>query len=454
MIERTAAELAAITGGQLFNCNGDIFVTKIVNNDKLSEKNCAYIAINGENHKGIEFAKSACKNGASLIICEDMPKEPLPVLLVSNSREALCDIAAYYRKKERKTVVAITGSVGKTTTKELCHAVLSQRSAVHKTEGNKNNTVGLPLTLLSDNDAKTVVLEAGISEVGEMSVLSRVAAPDIAVITGVGLMHAQTLGTSEITAREKLKILEFASPECTLIAPHDASLLLGRYKNTVTVSTDSDTANYCAKSIAFTENGSFFDISKDGRPYIDNAFVPIIGRHGVLDALFAVAVGDMLGVNQNDIKIGLCRYKCPENRQNIIVKNGLTVISDCYNFGPESARASLAAFSVLAEKKNVKKTVLMLGSMLELGVDSERLHIELGKELADMHFDALITVGTLAKNIALGALMRGMNEVYDFSDEERDKAGDKLKELAVCGSGILIKGSRKTKMEEFIPLII
>ncbi len=453
-LKRSIGDICNITGGRLFGCNIQDEVGKFAVNDKSAEKGCVYVSIDGRKHKGNDFADSAYKNGASLIITSEMPKSKLPVLLVKDTRRALLDIAAFYRKRERKTVIAVTGSVGKTTTKELCHAVMSEYTPTLKTQGNKNNTVGLPLTLLSDTAEDIAVIEAGISEIGEMGVLSRAAVPDIAIITGIGHMHAQTLGSRENIAHEKIKILEYANPDCVLIAPEAEPLLMGKHKQTVSVAIESETADFSACNIYYMANGSRFDVKKRNKEYIKEVFVPIIGEHGVMDALFAIAVGELFGLSSQSIKTGLSKYKSAENRQNIMVKSGITVMSDCYNFGPESASAALSAFKILAEKINASKTVLMLGSMLELGRESEGMHLSLGKELACMGFDALITLGTLAKNIALGALIRGMENVYDYDENERVAAGQKLCELAKKGSAVLIKGSRKMEMEEFTSLII
>ncbi len=453
MLSRASGEIARACGGRLVNCSAYINVGKFVNNDKKSELNCCYVAISGEKYKGIYFAENAINRGASLVITDTLPNTPLPCVLVADVREALIRIAAYYRKKERKRVIAITGSVGKTTTKELCACVLAQKEPVLKTQGNKNNTLGLPLTLLSDNAAETAVLEAGISEKGEMSILSAVSTPDIAIITGIGQMHAQTLGSREEIAGEKLKILENASQNCILILPANEPLLHGYVNNAITVSDQSADADYFADNITFTAQGSRFDVVKRGEPFISDAFVSIVGGHGVLDALFACALGDIFGIDAESIKRGLIQYKATENRQNIIVKNGVTVIDDCYNFGPESARAALSALSVVAGGDGSKRTVLMLGSMLELGEESESIHIALGKEISNGGFDALITVGELARNIALGAMIGGMKSVYDFSELERDKAARCLKEQITSGTTVLIKGSRKMKMEEFVRVL-
>lgn len=447
---RTSKEIAEACNGRLINCTDDKIIKNFVNSDTKSEENCCYVAINGERYHGIDFAQNAVLSGASLVLTDTLPSSDMPCVVVQSVQEALIDLASYYRKKERKKVVGITGSVGKTTTKELCACVLAEKEAVLKTDGNKNNTLGLPLTLLSDDTAEIAVLEAGISEKGEMSMLSRAMRPNIAIITCIGQMHAATLGERKDIADEKLKILEGASDDCVLIVPANEPLLLGRCKNTVTVSACSSDADYYADNIVFSALGSRFDVIKNRKTLIKDAFVSIIGEHGVTDALFACALGDIFSVDADGIKRGLLQYKAAEKRQNIIEKNGVTVIDDCYNFGPESALAALSALSIVAKEGDAKRTVLMLGDMLELGKESESIHIALGKKIAEYGFDVLITVGDLARNIALGAMIGGMEQVYDFSVSERNQAKEMLKANLRSSTAVLIKGSRKMKMEEFV----
>jgi UDP-N-acetylmuramoyl-tripeptide--D-alanyl-D-alanine ligase len=219
---------------------------------------------------------------------------------------------------------------------------------------------------------------------------------------------------------------------------------------------ESDTADYSACNIRFCEDGTIFDVKKSGEPYLFELFVPIIGLHGALDSAFAVALADINGVDGQKIRDGLLRYKSIENRQNIIEKNGVILMADCYNFGPESARASLEAFEILEKRKNAAKTVVVFGSMLELGEISESEHISLGKRLAAYKFDALLTLGSEARDIAKGARLAQMNEssIFSFSEDEREQAGKMLENLLCENCAVLLKGSRKMKMEEFIPIIL
>lgn len=454
-MQRKIGEIANACKGKLLNCECDVLVDKIVVNDKEVDENCLYVAIKGDKFDGDDFASSAVENGAAAVLSEK-EKSKLPCIVVKNVREALCNIAAYFRKIERTNVISVTGSYGKTTVKELCAGVLKQKYSVLKTEGNKNNLIGLPLTLLSSDESECAVVELGISESGEMERLSEIASPDAVIITAIGLMHVQTLGTRENIAAQKLKILAFANKNAPLIIPENEPLLKKNgWEKVITVAIDSDTANYSAFNLRFCENGTLFDIKKLGTPYFKDLFVPIIGTHGALDSLFAIAIAEINGLNFEHIKKGLSEYKPVQNRQNIIEKNGITALVDCYNFGPSSALASLEAFDILKKQRNAAKTVVFFGSMLELGYISEEMHKMVGETVAKYGFDALITLGDEANGIYLGAKNGGMDisNLFCYSDNEREQAAKKLCELTCQGSLVLVKGSRKMKMEEFVPLL-
>ena len=455
MTNRTVGEIARVCDGTLYNCSENQIASIFVNNDKCIVDNCCYVAIKGDKYDGADYAENAVKSGAAVVLSERRLVDTMPCIVVKSIDTALLDIAEHFRKKELGKVVAVTGSVGKTTVKELCACVLSTEGSVLKTDGNKNNLLGLPLTVLSNEGCRTAVLEAGISEVGEMEKLSRVSRPDVAVITNVGVMHAETLKNREITAREKLKIISANPKSCILVAPYGEPLLLSNDAYaTVTVGINEDNADYSASGISFDKRGTFFDVSKRGKKEYRGVFVPILGLHGVLDALFAIAVGEILGVCKDKIKKGISEYKAPALRQNIIEKNGITVMCDCYNCGPSSLRASLDAFTLLVNQMARQKRILVLGSMLELGDISESEHIAVGKYLSSLAFDTLITFGNEAKNIALGALIGGMEDVRCYGENERKELQSALRELCKSPCTVLIKGSRRLRMEELLPSVL
>ena len=455
MLMKSIKDIASACGGKALNCDDQAYVNVFVTNDCEVVENCVYVAIEGEKHDGNEFAGKALSKGAAIILTEKEPVTDIPCIVVSDVKKALIDISRFVRDKRLRKAVLVTGSVGKTTVKELIWSVLSQRGAVLKTKGNMNNTLGLPLTLLSNTDSEIAVIEAGISEVGEMERLSYACSPDVVVITNIGVMHASTLGTKEVTAKEKLKSLTHAKDGCLCVIPHGEPLLHNTDVKTVSVGIDEKNADFSAENIHLSENGSNFDLIIRNRVAVKDLFVPIIGIHGVIDALFACAVAFELGINERELRVGLSRYKSEALRQNIIDKNAVTVMLDCYNSGPESLGASVDAFDILCKARRIKNSVLMLGSMLELGDISESEHIRIGKLIALKGFSELITLGDQAKNIALGALCGKMSgKISVFADNERDELCEYLKKQTFKDCAVLIKGSRKMKMEELLPFVI
>lgn len=452
---RSLYEIARICDGRVVNCSNEVYVGKIVNNDKLCEENCCYLSLDGKRSRGNSFVSSAIKNGARAVISNEVPSEYIPTVIVPDAVKAARLLAEHYRKEELDTVIAVTGSVGKTTVKELCSAILSERYSVLKTEANKNNLLGVPLTVLSGNGERVAVIEAGISEKGEMEAHSRVLCPDIAIITSVGMMHAETLGSVEEIAREKLRIIESSSDKVTLIIPENEPLLKNNSAlRCITVGLCSDTSSVSVTNISFTEKGSFFDVRLADGKVIKRLFVPIIGTAACLDAGFAIAAATLLDVTEEEIRAGLLRYKTVGERQNIFEKNGVTVISDCYNCGPSSAVSALETLGVLSAMKG-GKSVAVFGSMLELGKYSESEHISIGKRIAHSGISELITVGDLAQNISLGALICGMEptRVFSFTDTERQAAGERIRLSCERGATVLLKGSRGMRLEEFLPYI-
>lgn len=458
MLKRSIGDIAAACNGRACNCGLADNVGKIVINDKTVEKDCLFVALKGESFDGNSFISSALEKGAKAVLTDKTQTENVPYILVDDARKALIDMAHFFRLKERKNVVCVTGSVGKTTVKELIASILSTNKTVLKTDGNKNNTVGLPLTLLSDDGTETAVLEMGISEVGEMDALSYASVPDVAVITNIGSMHAESLGTRENIAREKMKCVSCASEGAVTFVPYGEPLLNG-IQNKMTVGIDEARADVYAKNVIFYEDGSSFDVvflkSNGESCEIKNVFVPITGKHGVIDALFACAVARELGASDESITLGIGGYKNDPLRQNIFSKNGVKVMVDCYNSGPESLCASLEAFARISRSADPRKTVLLLGSMLELGDISASEHIKIGEMIAEMGFTHIVTVGEEAKCFALGALMGNAKvKTVSFSEDEREAVMEYLSKTDFCGGAVLIKGSRKMKMEEFLPYTV
>lgn len=451
-----------MSGGKLLRGDPETLISDFVIDSRRAKGGSAFLAFEGKNTDGRRYIPDAIANGASLCMTNTETLKDIPqgisVLYCADMVSALGNIAAYYRRTERKTVVGVTGSVGKTTVRELCASVLSQRNKICAPDGNFNNLLGLPLTLLKDDGAECAVVEAGISEPGEMERLSYISAPNIAVVTNIGTMHAETLGTRENTAKEKLKICSHMNSSGTVIIPVDPIIKCEYTKgvNAVTVSGSESGADYYITENHPCPGGRIFSVRKRGMWEYRDIFVPIIGSHGGTDAAFALAAADILGYTEAEIRAGFESYTPCGYRQRIENINGLTVISDCYNSGPASLAGAFEAFAeTVRERENSGdkvKRILLLGSMLELGEISRAEHLRLGRAAAELLPDLLITFGSEAEGFACGAKESGLSEtrILSVSDENNiDEIKKALSAYLRDRAVILIKGSRRLRMERF-----
>ncbi len=456
MSPRTVKEIVAVSGGELLFGDPDTRICKIVSNHLDVTPNCGFIAIKGNRSDGNDFVPEAIRNGCRLIITEnELTNMGVAVIKVKSIYIAIERLAVYLREKEIKTLIGVTGSVGKTTVRELLTSVLSQKERVLSTRDNRNNLLGLCFTLLENEGAETAVCELGISEKGEMSALSRISTPDMAIITGARYMHAETLGSAEDIAREKLKITEFMRYGTSVITNADEPLLSGcglREHCLKTVSVlGNDSADYMLIDKKTADNGTVIDVKrKDGRMF-SGLFLPLYGNGGIYDALLALALADTLGVGEAEIRKGLSGYVPCGNRQNIKNVCGATVMLDCYNSGPDSLAESLDVFCAVSASNGKTERILLLGSMLELGEMSESCHFDAGKRAFGAAPTLLITFGREAEMIARGAVSSGLSpkRVYSFFEGEEEKLGRLLNGAVTAKSAVLIKGSRRLKMERF-----
>lgn len=463
----TADELSRAIGGRIAEGSGDAVITGFTSDSRLVKRGSCFATLRGNRFDGRSFISEAVNSGASVIlsdafseISESQAETAKPTfVLTENVYSALGRAAAYNRKKNVEKAVAITGSVGKTTVKELVYSVLSKTHSVSRTEGNKNNLLGLSLTLLSENTAKNAVLELGISNIGEMETLSRIAAPDVAVITNIGDMHAEGFKAREITAEEKLKITVGMKKDGILIINGDEPLLARSERlsaSTVRVSEKSRNADYYIHSIFSSSAGTVFNIDKGGKEHYKELFVPIVGRHGALLGAFAAAVGEIFGCSESEIRRGLGEYTPCGDRQRREDINGISCIFDCYNAGPESFDAAIEAFETIFKDGGYTEKGIVAGDMLELGALSREAHIRLGEKIAKLDPKLLVTVGKEASFIAQGARCAGMSDgsIAAFTDaNDLNAVADTVKEKLNLGSLLLIKGSRGMRLERIKELL-
>lgn len=420
----------------------------IVIDSRQVQTGYVFVAISGARVDGHDFIPQVFAQGAFAVISEKELEAPAgPYILVDSTKAALADLAAYYRSVLDIPVVGITGSVGKTSTKEMIAAVLSQKYKVHKTAGNFNNEIGLPLTVFQiPEDAQAAVLEMGISEFGEMTRLARVARPNISVITNIGICHLENLKTRDGILQAKTEMFEYLAEHATVVLNGDDDKLctVERVQGNPPVfygmSEDKpEAATYERKSVYATEvenlglEGVRFLLHLPQGSYPVQTFIP--GVHNVYNACAAAAVGLALGLTVEEICQGIESAQTIAGRTNLIHAHDYLLIDDCYNANPVSMKA---AIDVLVQAKGRK--IAVLGDMGELGENEEQLHYEVGAYIAKSQVDLLFTSGELCRH-----LKRGVTEhphtVSCRQFDSRDELLEKLKETIQPGDTILVKAS-------------
>lgn len=450
----TAAEAARLCNGTL---TGDPFaeISSFTVDSRKATPGSMFVALKGENTDGNKYLESAIDNGASCVLCERKPEYGTAVI-VPDALEALQKMAERFLERTSPKVFAITGSVGKTTTKEFVYAVISKGFRTQKTIGNYNSIIGLPLTVLDVRpDTEALVLEMGMSGLHEIEVMSRIARPSVGVITNIGTSHLEILGTRENILRAKLEITAGMEPGSTLVLNGDDRMLWGvrddlREKyNVLYYAFINDEADYRICDPSFPHGSLRFDLRRPDKTYCRGITAPCIGMHNVYNAAAAYICGSVSGMSDELIKIGVASFENTGMRQKIYKKGDLTILCDCYNAAPESMRASLSALTML-RSENGGRTHAVLGQMMELGENSASLHREVGGAVYDTGADFLYTYGEAAKEYAAGALIKGMDEdrMICFDDgtpfEEVARA---ICERCLPGDAVMFKASRSVGLE-------
>ncbi len=462
-----AESVCRITEGELIRVNGGFGgrIQYVTSDSRVVLESGMFVAINGETFDGNAYIEDAVRKGKRLVLCEradtypaDMPGADLVV--VPDSVIALGKLAKHYIYESRVRTVAVTGSVGKTTTKEFIHAVLSQKYRTQKTEGNKNNEIGLPETALKiEPDAEYAVFECGMCGLGEIEYLSKIVCPDIGVITNIGSSHLEKLGTRENIAKAKLELTEGMSTDALLVINADEPLLTESEKvknhgRVVTAALRNRNADYRALNLRTVATGMVFDLIYRNR-VAANVEIPVFGAHNVYDALYAFAVGIEAGMSESDIRLGLMSYKGAAMRQRIYEVGNITVIEDCYNASPESMRASIDVLASMAKTKGTRATAL-LGDMKELGEYTVLMHQQVGVYAAKAGVKVLYTYGQLAENIAESAITNGVraeNVYVNLDSNAPSVTGDMILSAAMPGDVLLVKASRAVAAEKVIEYI-
>jgi len=441
----TLAQAARWCGGSVDPKYQDITFLGANNDSRKIEDGQLFVALQGE-RDGHDFIPAALKNGAAAVLCTHAEAD-FPAIVVEDTRLALGEIARGERERIGMKVVGITGSVGKSTTKEMVSAVLSSTYKVSKTPANHNNDIGMPMAILAmPEDTEVAVLEMGMNHFREIAYLTSIGKPDVAAIINIGTMHIEHLGSMEGILKAKLEILEGMPADGTIVLNGDDTLLWNQrtelkdravyfgVRNPEADVTGSDVSQK-ADTLSFAANAG-------------EATIPVClhleGEHYVLDALAAVTVGVQLGIAPENIAKSLSAFHNMEGRQEIFEKKGFTIISDCYNAGPESMAAAL---SVLGNRPG--RRVAVLGDMLELGRCTDAEHYKIGRVAAEKA-DVLLAYGDHSLRLLYGAITGGMSQGMARAFTDKEKLVEVLKQMAKPGDVLLFKGSRGMRMEEVL----
>lgn len=419
----------------------------IVLDSRKVEPGFVFVATVGEKADGHSFITEVFEKGAIGVVCEREPEDlPGPCILVKDSFQALQDIAEFYRKQMPVPVVGVTGSVGKTSTKEFIASVLEQKYKTHKTRGNFNNEVGVPLTLLSmPEDTQAAVVEMGINHFGEMRRLSRMVKPDICVMTNIGQCHLEFLGSRDGILKAKSEIFDFMNPEGWVCLNGDddklASIEEVRGKKPVRFGFSADNDIWADEVVGKGLLGSTARIHAGEMNF--QAEIPLPGAHMIRNALAATAVGQKLGLTAEQIAVGIASVQAVSGRSRVAEAGGLVLIDDCYNANPVSMKAAIDLLSLALGRK-----VAVLGDMFELGEKEKELHAEVGAYAAAHGVDCLLCAGKLSESMYAAAKEAGMKDAHHFPDREALLL--QLEKLLRPGDSVLIKASHGMGYEKIV----
>lgn len=422
--------------------------SKVVIDSRKVSKGDIFFAIKGENFDAHNFIDSVLENGAGLVIIhreaeyKNIGKEA-SVILVEDTKRALLDLAAYYISTLDIKVVGITGSTGKTSTKDLIAAALSEKYKVFKTKGNFNNDIGMPLMIFQlDKTYEVAILEMGMNHLGEIETLAKVAKPEIAVITNIGTSHMENLKTRDNILKAKLEITTLFDENNILIVNGDNDMLHNlqedKYK-IVKIGIESD-YNFKGCRIIIDKDSIEFSVEEDGQLIDQTIKVPVPGKHNVLNSLLAIGVARQLGVTYEEIAEGIKNLEATSMRLDVINHDGYTIINDAYNASPDSMFAALDVLKTYDGRK-----IAVLGTMKELGDESVKAHKEVGQYAKESGVNMLLTLGEFNGNFEEGF---GSENFKSFDDIET--VATYLEEILHQGDVLLVKASRSMKFENII----
>ena len=429
-------------------CPMDGEVQSICTDSRQITPGCLFVAIQGENFDGHDFVWGAIQQGAVCALVHhpgDYPEGR--TLLVEDTLKALLALSAWYRSKMPVRVVGVTGSVGKTTTKEMTAAVLSARFSTIKTQGNLNNEIGAPKTLFTiEKDTQAAVVEMGMTGLGEIRDLALAAKPEMGIITNIGVSHLERLGTRENILRAKLELAECLPDGAPLLLCGDNDLLqkvkIPRL-SIIFYGIDNQSCSICGTIKNTTPFSTGFSIAWEGKSY--DAFIPGAGKHLVLAALAAFGAGVSMGMKPEEAVAALRDYTHSGMRQKVVEKGGVTVVEDCYNASPDSMAAAL---DTLGRFPAAGRRIFVVSDMLELGESAPQLHYQVGEQAAQSGVDLLLAWGELSQELVRGASEKGLQDARFFSQKEA--LTEAVLETVQPGDLVWFKGSRCMKLEEVV----
>ncbi|MDZ5474599.1 UDP-N-acetylmuramoyl-tripeptide--D-alanyl-D-alanine ligase [Bacillus sp. 31A1R] len=453
MIKKSLFQIAKmITVENDLNIHGSVSIKGISIDSRKIEEGNLFVPFKGEHSDGHKFVEEAIEKGAAAAFWQqDVPNPPLhlPIIMVKDTLIALQELARSYRNELDVKVVGITGSNGKTTTKDMTASLLSVQYKVQKTEGNYNNHIGLPLTVLSlEEDTEIAVLEMGMSAKGEIEFLTKLARPNVVMITNIGESHLQDLGSREGIAEAKLEIIQGLQEDGLIVFHGDEPLLtntLSTYKGNATLKTFGrlESNDLFPKEITQHDNGSEFKTSLSDLTF----HLPVLGIHNILNALAAMLTANHFAIPFEKMNHAFSSLKLTNMRMELVEGyKGEKVINDAYNASPTSMKAAIELVSNLPGYEN---KILVLGDMLELGSEEKAYHVEIGKTLDSDKVQYVFTFGKLGESIAEGARFV-MPEDRVKSYLEKEKLIEDLREVTNDCTLILVKGSRGMKLEEVV----
>ena len=454
MIERNLGQIAEMLGGSLCDSNyKDVKISGVSTDSRTIQENNLYIPLVGEVFDGRLFVKECEDKGASAFLIdrdyEIKNNISIPYIRVDNTLKALQDLARSYRKELNVKVIGITGSNGKTTTKDLLYEVLSNKYKTQKTIGNLNNEIGVPKTILSLNeDTEIAVVELGTDKFGDISLTSNIALPDIAIITNIGDSHLHNLKSKEGILKAKMEIVEGLSDDGIFIYNGDDETMkkeISSYKVDQKIISFGleDTNDFVVKEVPSTPAKVSF--SHDGQTYD----IPLLGRHNIYNGACCLLIANILDLDTNEVKSGLVKVRPANNRSSMIELDGFDVLDDSYKSNPQSLRSGLATCKLLDGYNN---KIVVLGDMLELGDKEDELHYEVGLDIDPKDIHYCLFFGDLSYHMYKGALNNfPKDRAFHFTD--KDDLIDKLKSLITKSTLVFVKGSHGMHMEEIIESI-